>query len=110
MEGCLFVEESFDNGIIGCVPNVDDGLFDIGERSVSFFQEGFNVLESPPGLGKDKSGVYDIAFMVDTCSTGDVDMSAIAVSDGGAAFEGDTVFACAVEIMRGVEKLDLGFF
>lgn len=43
IEGRLNTEELFDKGIVGGVPQVNDGLLDVVEGGVGFLQKGLDV-------------------------------------------------------------------
>ena len=69
-------------------------------RRCRCFPDAFRLLH-------DIARVYDLAFVVDTCSPGNKDLFPVAIGYGCPPLEGHPVFVCRIQVGGSIEELDL---
>ena len=79
------------HGIIGGIPEVGDGLGDVGCCGSRLGQEGGDVLHHAFGLPDDIALIQDSALVVDAGRAGDQYVRAIGIVDGRASLEGNSI-------------------
>jgi len=95
---------------VGWIPQVDDHLGHVIERSPSGFEQRGQVLECAVRLAQHVSGVDDLAFRVDAGRSRQIDAASIGVIQAGGTFERHTVFVRPIQMIQGVDERDLFLF
>ena len=101
--GEVGVEIALHQIVVGDVAEIDQEIFHVGERGVAVLKEFGDVEEEALRLLFHIADVEHLTVAVDACRTGDEDVAAGGEVDRRGAFEGHTVFARRIEIVKSLE-------
>ena len=87
-----------DEVVVCHVAQIDDGLHNVVERGSAFFEQGFDIFEHTGSLCLDVAEIDHFAAIVDACRAADDQVTAVAVLDSRAAFEGYTILIGGIEV------------